>query len=199
MEEFVMTIHKKNEQATLGSNLLTSQEQSICKQITACGEPHSKRSFALLALNEGCAQAQAAEKAGLTTGQVKYWVAKFRKQRLSIFPDTLLDELDVEDAEAKVEKVTEIKVEPVTAKPDYVEDKTVDMEAQKEKVVKKKTKVAKKDKKGKKSEKTKKGARKKVQDKKNKKAKKSKKGPRKKKQDKKNKKAKKAKVNRGKK
>ncbi len=148
-----MTIHQENEQATLGSTLLTPQEQAICKQIATSGAPHSQRALALLALNERSTQAQAAEQAGLSTGQVKYWIAKFRKQRLGIFPDALLDELD---AEAEVELATEIEEEPesVIEKADSAKDKTKDKKAKKGKKAKKKTRKAKKGKKSKKTKKT---------------------------------------------
>ncbi len=151
-----MTIHQENEQATSGSNLLTPQEQAICKQIATREAPHSQRALALLALNERSTQAQTAEQAGLSTGQVKYWIAKFRKQRLGIFPDALLDELDAEAEEAEVELATEIEEEPesVTEKADSAEDKTKDKKAKKGKKAKKKTRKAKKDKKGKKTKKT---------------------------------------------
>jgi len=147
---------------TMQSNLLTPQEQSICKQITTHDAPHSQRALALLALNEGSTQAQAAEQAGLSAGQVKYWVAKFRKQRLGIFPETLLDALDTE-------------------KEDSAEGKTKDTKAKKGKKAKKKIKKAekeakkvKKDKKSKKTKKAEKKDRKAKKAKKNKKAKKTK-------------------------
>jgi hypothetical protein len=151
-----MTIHQENEQATSGSNLLTPQEQAICKQIAAREAPHSQRALALLALNEKSTQAQAANKAGLTTGQVKYWIAMFQKQRLGIFPDILLEKPNVE---AEVELIIEIEEEPetLTEKADSTENKTKDTKAKKGKKAKKKTKKtkkktrkAKKDKKGKK-------------------------------------------------
>jgi hypothetical protein len=175
-----MTIHQENEQATSGSNLLTPQEQAICKQIAAREAPHSQRALALLALNEKSTQAQAAKQAGLSTGQVKYWIAKFRKQRLGIFPDILLEEPDVE---TEVELVTEIEEEPesIPEKTDSAEDKTKDTKAKKGKKTKKKTK------------KTKKNTRKAKKDKKRKKAKKTKEKTRKAKKDKKRKKTKKTK------
>lgn len=149
-----MTIQKENEQDTLESNLLTSLEQATCQQVASRQAPHSQRALALLALNEKCTQAQAAEQAGLSPGQVKYWVARFRKLRLGIFPDTLLDELDTKAEEARVELVIEIEREPqaVTEEADSAEGKTEDTKAKKGKKAVK-TKKGKKDKKGKKVEK----------------------------------------------
>lgn len=155
-----MTIHQENKQVASRSNLLTTQEQAICKQIATRTAPHSQRALALLALNEKSTQAQAAEQAGLTLGQVKYWVAKFRKQRLGIFPDTLLDELDAEAEKAEIEPVIEIEKEPesATEEADSAEDETKSTKAKKGKKGKKtkKPKKTRKATKGRKSKKAKK-------------------------------------------
>ena len=152
-----MTIQQANEESASESSLLTPQEQAICKQIAARRQtPHSQRALALLALNERCTQAQAAEQAGQSKGQVKYWVAKFRKQRLSIFPNTLLDE---PGARFEVEPVAEIEEEPgsVTEKADPAGDTTKDTKGKKGKKARKKTKkTEKKTKKAKKEKKDKK-------------------------------------------
>ena len=171
-----MTKHQENEQVTLESTLLNLHEQAICKKIAAGEAPHSLRALALLSLNEKSTQAQAAEQAGLSTDQVKYWVAKFRIKRLGIFPDTLLDELETK---AKVKLVAEIEEKPeiVKEKKDSAWDKTKKSKAIKEKKGKKKTKKKKSDKteKNKKAKKTKKKNKQAKKDLKNKKAKKAKK------------------------
>jgi len=156
-----MTIHQEIKRSDSENSLLTSQERAICEQIAVREAPHSQRALALLALDEGITQAQAGERASLSRGQVKYWVAKFRKQRLSIFPDGLLDEPDAE--EAGVEPATEIEEKP--EKATSVKDKT------KNKKGKRKAKKIKKSKGTKKAKKKKGKARKK----KAKKAKKTKK------------------------
>jgi len=70
--------------------LLTVEERAICQRVRATGEaPHNQRANALLALDEGLSQTEAGERAGLTAGQVKYWVNKFKQQRMDIFPETL--------------------------------------------------------------------------------------------------------------
>ena len=92
------TLHHKNDQAVSGTTLLTSEEHAVCQQIAAREAPHSQRAAALLALHEKYTQAWAAEKAGLSTGQVKYWLYKFRKQRLNIFPSSLLEISDTRPA-----------------------------------------------------------------------------------------------------
>lgn len=158
-----MTVHQEIEQVVSEDSLLTSQERAACEQIAARETPpHSQRALALLALDEGGTQAQAGEQTGLSRGQVKYWVARFRNRRLGIFPDSLLSEADVETQEATVEPVAEIEkeLEAVPKKAGSVEDKRKGKKAKKAKVKKgKKTKKAKKaktkDKKGKKAKKTK--------------------------------------------
>jgi hypothetical protein len=71
----------------LESSLLTPEERDAC-QLASSGEaPYSQRANALLALDQGATQAQAAENAGLTLGQVRYWLGRFREDRLAIFPD----------------------------------------------------------------------------------------------------------------
>lgn len=143
-----MTIHQENEQAASESNLLTSQELAICEQIATGQAPHSQRALALLALNQKKTQAQAAEQTGLSKGQVKYWVARFRKLGLAIFPDTRPDELDTEAKEALVEPLTETEEEPepVTEKAGSAQDITVDTKKKKGKKAVKTRKKAKKDK-----------------------------------------------------
>lgn len=155
-------IHKVNEPVASEGYLLTPQEQVICKQVAAHRQaPHSQRALALLALNENSTQAQAAEQAGLTRGQVKYCVARFRKLRLSIFPDALLAkpaaELEEEPQSAAPEAISAGK-SPKTAKAkkgkkagkkakqakDKTKDKTKDKKENKKKKSKKKAGKAKK-------------------------------------------------------
>ena len=77
-----------------GNQLLTSQERAACQQIAAAGAvPHSQRAAALLALDEGVTQAEAGRHAGLSRGQLWYWLSKFRQGRLNIFPADLVDEI----------------------------------------------------------------------------------------------------------
>ena len=154
-----MTKQQENEQVPLGGNLLTLNERAVCEQIASGKAPHSQRALVFLALNEGSTQVQAAEKAGLTKGQARYWIAKFRKKRLGIFPKALLDELE---GEAEVEAVAEMGKEPesVAEMATISEDEPMVTKAKKrkkavkvkkEKLAKKKTGKADKKKKGKKA------------------------------------------------
>ena len=106
-----MTIPVDKEIDASENTLLTLHEHSICTYITSCESPHNKRAQALLLLNEHNTQGQAAAQTGLSTGQIKYWLAKFRKQRLTIFPDILLNEIAVEKINDIVEPVAESKTE----------------------------------------------------------------------------------------
>lgn len=70
--------------------LLSSQERDICLRISEGDTLHSQRAQAMLAIDDGATQAQAGQRAGLTQGQVSYWLGKFRKIRLDIFPQDYL-------------------------------------------------------------------------------------------------------------
>ena len=68
-------------------NLLSPEERVGCQQLTAGEAPHNQRAQALLTLDEGATQEAAGQRAGLTKGQVRYWLGKFRKTRMAIFPE----------------------------------------------------------------------------------------------------------------
>ena len=96
------------------NQLLNPEEQAVLSQIATSEPPHSQRAQALLAMNEGATQAEAGTQAGLTIGQVRYWLTKFRAKRTAIFPDELLiqeqqlvqpeDELDASQEPLDVEE-----------------------------------------------------------------------------------------------
>lgn len=171
-----MSIHPENKPTATGTTLLTPNEQTICKQIATRETPHKERALALLALQAGSSQAQAAEKSGLSAGQVKYWSAKFRKQQLGIFPEALL---------AQPKTKAEVKpISPIAAVPEKSKTATDDsmdiVPAKAQKLTKKarkelKAKLIKKNKKGKKEKRSKKD----IKTKKSKKSKKSKKAKKK--------------------
>lgn len=72
------------------SRLLSDQEREAFKMISTGNDLHGQRAIALLAIDEGATQAQAAQQSGLTAGQVKYWLGKFRQVRMEIFPEQIL-------------------------------------------------------------------------------------------------------------
>jgi hypothetical protein len=53
-----------------------------------------------LAIDEGTTQAAAGQQAGLTKGQVRYWLTKFRKVRIAIIPEELLDQVQHGDPDS---------------------------------------------------------------------------------------------------
>ena len=71
-------------------NLLGPQEKHILEQIAAGGPPHSQRAQSLLAIDASVTQKIAALQSGQTVGQVSYWLSKFRRDRMGIFPEELL-------------------------------------------------------------------------------------------------------------
>ena len=70
--------------------LLSEQERVAFRMISTGNDLHGQRAVALLAVDEGATQVEAAQQAGLTPGQVKYWLGKFRQVRMEIFPEQVL-------------------------------------------------------------------------------------------------------------
>lgn len=90
--------------------LLTPTEREALKMISTGSVPHNQRAVALLAIDDGATQAQAAELAGLSRGQVKYWLAKYRQVRLEIFPQA-------ETAAEREEQIVDTKARDKNEKP----------------------------------------------------------------------------------
>jgi hypothetical protein len=137
--------------------LLSEQERIAFRMISTGNDLHGKRAIALLAIDEGATQAEAAQQAGLTRGQVKYWLGKFRQVRMQIFPEEIL-------------KAEQLEKEP----EDIKTGKPKKTKKSKGKKSKKKSDKKKKAKQGKKSKQQKKGAGKKKKSKGKKKKKKAK-------------------------
>jgi len=91
--------------------LLSTHERDVCIQISEWDAIHTQRAQALLAIDEGATQAQAGERGGLTKGQVRYWLGKYREMRLDIFPDSILKEEGAELANLQAEAPEEDRVE----------------------------------------------------------------------------------------
>ena len=87
--------------------LLSSQERSVCIRFAEGDTLHSQRAQALLAIDDGNTQAQAGQRAGLTKGQVSYWLGKYRKIRLEIFPESFLKEAQADLTISKAETPAE--------------------------------------------------------------------------------------------
>lgn len=70
--------------------LLSAQERVAFRMISSGNDLHGKRAIALLSIDGGATQSEAAQQSGLTPGQVKYWLGKFRQVRMQIFPEEVL-------------------------------------------------------------------------------------------------------------
>jgi hypothetical protein len=139
---------------TKGEDLLSEQERVAFKLISTGNDLHGQRAIALLAINDGATQAQAAQQAGLTPGQVKYWLTRFREIRLAIFPEQILESTR-EDPISTQQDMEEIHA-PVTETTPKKGNKQPAKEAKKKKTKKSKAKktkqtIKKKDKKSKKT------------------------------------------------
>ena len=135
------------------STLLSTKEQSVCKNLSSQRTLDGKRAKALLALNEGDEQTRAAKKSSLSYGQVKYLLTVFRKKRLSVFSEMTATEIKpqpVEKTEVKKSKSKETKKVPKGA------EKKKDKKEKKKKLKGKTKKQKEKKSKKKKSKKSKK-------------------------------------------
>lgn len=77
------------------THLLTPDEGAACEALASGEAPHSQRAQALLALDRGATQAEAAQVAGLSLGQLRYWLGKFRESRMAIFPESTPEPMQV--------------------------------------------------------------------------------------------------------
>jgi len=80
----------QSERSEDSGHLLSPEERIECQWLTDGEGPDNQRAQALLALDEGATQATAGQHAGLTQGQVSYWLGKFRKSRMAIFSEATL-------------------------------------------------------------------------------------------------------------
>jgi hypothetical protein len=96
-------MNQKNDAVPEG-RLLSDQEREAFKMISTGNDLHGQRAIALLAIDDGATQAQAAQQSGLTAGQVKYWLGKFRQVRMEIFPEQVLEAEKVGSQKKKSKK-----------------------------------------------------------------------------------------------
>jgi len=104
---------KREKDNEASGKLVGPQEKLILEQIAIGQPPYSQRAQALLAIDAGGTQAAAAEQSRQTVGQVKYWLGKFRRDRMSIFSEELLLQSEPEPPLEK--KETEKKPKKVEA------------------------------------------------------------------------------------
>jgi hypothetical protein len=131
--------------------LLSAQERIAFRMISTGNDLHGQRALALLAIDEGATQAQAAQRAGLTPGQVKYWLGKFREIRLAIFPDQVLVAAGQDPKVAQLKPTEESKRAPESSREAGKKKKSKDTKKKKAKKSKKKKRTKKDKKQGKKS------------------------------------------------
>ena len=127
--------------------MLTLKEGAFCRKLAALDKNlATQRATALLALDEGITRAEAAAKAGLTVGQLRYLLARFRLKRLEMFSDELLGKEPTQEAKAK-EKVKSKKKPEKPKKKKKKNKKTAKAKKKAKKKKKSKDKAKKKSKK----------------------------------------------------
>jgi hypothetical protein len=76
------------------SGLLSPENEKFCTKIATGDPPWSQRAQMLLAINGGTSEAEASERSGLRTTQVRYWLNKYQKMGMAIFPTDMLQGID---------------------------------------------------------------------------------------------------------
>jgi Mg-chelatase subunit ChlI len=138
--------HTTQKNEVIAGKLLSLQEREACVQITLTESPYNQRAQALLALDDGSTRADAAYRSGLSAGQVKYLLSRFREKRMAMFPEVL--------PEQKLPNLDEVDDGTETINPDMQQaEKTTEKKHKGLKKSKKKKKKSKKSKDGKKKEK----------------------------------------------
>lgn len=140
--------------STTGS-LLSREQEHTCQDLSAREKGlASQRAIALLSLNGGATQLQAATVSGLTIGQVRYLLYTFRRKGMVVFPS----EDNFSDSASKPAVSTSVSVGMAEPQTSPEKKKKTELKKDKDKVSKKKTnnKKNKKNAKKKKSKKSKK-------------------------------------------
>lgn len=116
--------------------LFVSEEESSVLEKIAVGEaPFSQRAQAILAVDAGSNQEQAASVAGLRVTQVRYWISRFNNSRLTIFPEAMLAKIEEQQglesgAETKRKKMEKAKESKSKKKSKNVKSKAKNKEKQ---------------------------------------------------------------------
>lgn len=141
---------------------LTPDEIQTLTRISTADAPYNQRAQALLALHQGQTVDEAATLTGLRPKQAAYWLNRYQKTRLAVFPAELLVEPEPTVAETVPEAAA--MAAPASATAQIKEKKGKEGKTKKEKKDKKTKKADKDKKKGKKEKKA--GKKKKKKDKK---------------------------------
>ena len=143
---------------------VTETESLVLEALAQAEAPHSQRAQALLAIDAGSTVEQAAKVANLRATQVRFWIGRFRNGRLGVFPESLIEEMQLSlkgakktasagKAKKKKEKVKKDKKQ-LTAAPKAAKKKK-SKKAKAKKAATAKLKKTKKEKKGEKNKKAK--------------------------------------------
>lgn len=158
-------------QQPTSASLLTTKEKATCQRLAKLNiDLISQRAEALLLLDQGHTQTEAAQQTGLTLGQLRYLCSRYRQKKMAIFPDSLLNQKVEEETEPSGKKtVTQTRTsdqapaatKSSTTKKGKKMKKAKKKDKKKEEKQKDKKEVKKKDKKDKKDKKKKAGTKKK--------------------------------------
>lgn len=134
--------------------LLNAKERRLCEQLASGAAPHSQRAQAFLALDRGATQKSAGQVAGLSQGQVRYWLGRFRQSRMAIFPENTPEQTQPKEAapgaadmvdpsdESAAETRMEAGVQPAEKSPEKKAKKGEGKKGKKKSRAKKKRKKA---------------------------------------------------------
>lgn len=118
-------------------SLLSDAQRALCQAMAKQPAPDGPRAKALLALDQGNTQQQAAEQSGLSLGQVRYCLRRFRAVGLAMF--------DAETAAVTSSPKPEKKSKNVSAEKKKTDKKTKSLKPVKPKNEKSEKKSKKKD------------------------------------------------------
>jgi outer membrane biosynthesis protein TonB len=126
------------------TRLLTPRDVTACKKLAASDLADSQRAAALLAIHQGATQAAAAEATGLSIGQVKYIVTRFRRLGMQALKQQAMQPEKVRSGEVEAKKAKKSKKKPKKDKDKKKAKSKKDKDKKKDKKNKKKDKKAKK-------------------------------------------------------
>lgn len=79
--------------STSAGLLLAPENQVVCAKLSSLNTPDvSQRAAALILLDQGSTQAEAAEQSGLSIGQIRYLVKRFKEKGMEMFPADSLEQ-----------------------------------------------------------------------------------------------------------
>lgn len=77
--------------STSAGQLLSPANQVVCTRLSSSNTPDvCQRAAALILLDQGSTQAETSEKSGLSIGQIRYLVRRFKEKGMELFPAEVL-------------------------------------------------------------------------------------------------------------